>query len=56
MSFYYNPEVKFLLMKKSHETAEVLYDENQRAFKLPQTGPRPPYYANPRYEPYYPVI
>lgn len=54
MYYYYNPEVKFLLIKSADEKANVQYHEH--VFGLPVIGERPPYYTNPRYEPYYPVI
>ncbi|MGM0901126.1 hypothetical protein [Mesobacillus maritimus] len=52
----YNPEVKLLLVNQSDEKVNVRYNQNKNAFKLPKIGPRPPYYAHPRYEPYYPII
>lgn len=52
--YYYNSEVKLLLINHSNEKEEVLY--NPYTFHLPKIGPRPPYYCNPRYEQYYPVI
>ncbi|WP_425500425.1 hypothetical protein [Piscibacillus halophilus] len=54
--YYYNPEVKFLLVNHSEEMVELLYDFNSHTWEMPEIGPRPPYYDNPRYEPYYPVI
>ncbi|GAA0497847.1 hypothetical protein GCM10008986_26090 [Salinibacillus aidingensis] len=56
MQYYYNPEVKLLLINQSNEKDAVIYDENSHPFKAPKIGPRPPYYCYPRYEPYYPVI
>jgi hypothetical protein len=52
----YNPEVKLLLVNQSDRKVNVLYNQNSNPFRLPKIGPRPPYYAHPRYEPYYPVI
>ncbi|WP_010282083.1 hypothetical protein [Bacillus timonensis] len=54
MNYYYSPEVKFLLINETKELVEVSYLD--QSFELPQIGPRPPYYYNPRYEHYYPVI
>jgi len=54
--FYYNPEVIFLLMDEQGERVPVIYDEKRKPFKLPLVGPRPPYYTNPTYEKYYPII
>jgi hypothetical protein len=50
------PGVNLLLVNRSKEKVEVLYNSNSSPFKLPKIGPRPPYYCNPRCEPYYPVI
>ncbi|GHH99860.1 hypothetical protein [Neobacillus kokaensis] len=58
MQYYYqlSREAKLLLVNDSKEKEEVVYNSNQQPVKIPLIGPRPPYYANPRYEPYYPVI
>ena len=56
MKYYYNPEVKLLLVNASDEKVNVTYAFNEFPFKLPLIGPRPPYYTQPRYDPYYPVI
>ncbi|KRF54615.1 hypothetical protein ASG97_04220 [Bacillus sp. Soil745] len=56
MPYYYSEEVKWLLVEQSDEKVELLYDSNPNTFELPLIGPRPPYYYNPRYVPYYPVI
>ena len=56
MKYYYNPEVKLLLVNASDEKVNVTYAFNEFPFKLPLIGPRPPYYTQPRYEPYDPVI
>ncbi|WP_185959626.1 hypothetical protein [Lentibacillus cibarius] len=53
---YYNPEVWYLLLAQTGEKAEMRYDNNPNKWSVPVIGPRPPYYVNPRYEPYYPVI
>lgn len=55
-NFVYNPEVKLLLVNHSNEKVNVLYNQNSKPFKLPKICPRPPYYAHPRYEQYYPII
>lgn len=56
MPYYYSEEVKLLLVEQSDEKVELLYDSNPNTFELPLIGPRPPYYYNPRFVPYYPVI
>ncbi|KPH74976.1 hypothetical protein AFL42_09270 [Oceanobacillus caeni] len=56
VKYYYNPEVKYLLINQSNEKVAVFYNKNQKPFELPMIGNRPPYYCNPRYEAYYPVI
>ncbi|HWL23117.1 MAG TPA: hypothetical protein VNR38_05110 [Ureibacillus sp.] len=54
MQYYFNPQVSYLLITRSREKVAVHYGTTN--FKLPEIGPRPPYFTNPRYEPYYPVI
>jgi hypothetical protein len=56
--YYYrvNREVKLLVLNHSNEKEEIQYNSNSKPFKMPKIGPRPPYYTNPRYEPYYPKI
>jgi hypothetical protein len=49
-------EVQLLLLNLSDEKVEVVYNSNPNAFKMPKIGPRPPYFFNPRYEQYYPII
>ncbi|UOR12572.1 hypothetical protein [Halobacillus amylolyticus] len=57
MQYYqYNPEVKLLLVNHSDEKVQMLYNDNPYTWQMPKIGPRPPYYYNPRYEPYYPKI
>lgn len=56
MQYYYHPEIRLLLIPQSKEKEAILYDNNRRPWLMPKIGPRPPYYANPRYVPYYPVI
>ncbi|WP_449540171.1 hypothetical protein [Ferdinandcohnia sp. Marseille-Q9671] len=55
MHYYFSLEVKFLLMNESMERVNVLYN-NDDQFELPDIGTRPPYYYNPRYEHYYPLV
>ncbi len=55
-SFYYSPEVKLLIVNYSSEKEEVVYNHHPYSVKITQIGPRPPFYCNPRYEQYYPVI
>lgn len=52
----YNPEVTLLLINQSEEKVNVLYNNNPAPFQMPKIGPRPPYYAYPSYQQYYPVI
>ncbi|WP_276355663.1 hypothetical protein [Cohnella caldifontis] len=51
-----SPEVRFLLMGRTGEKVYVYNGANPSPFRLPKIGPRPPYYANPRYVPRYPLI
>ncbi|SDB97647.1 hypothetical protein SAMN04488112_101242 [Melghirimyces thermohalophilus] len=52
----FDPRVTLLLIHHSDEKVPLLYDENPYTWSMPKIGQRPPYYFNPRYEPYYPVI
>ncbi len=52
----YSPEVKRVLMHHSDKKEQIFYNANPHPWSMPQIGPRPPYYYNPRYEKYYPVI
>jgi hypothetical protein len=45
-----------LLITQSEEKKKMIYDSNAHKLEVPKIGPRPPYYCNPRYEQYYPVI
>ncbi len=54
--YYYNPEVKFLLASEAPEKQAVQYNADAQPLRLPTIGPRPPYYCNPKYEPYVPVL
>jgi hypothetical protein len=56
--YYYRlyREVELLLINHSDEKEEILYDSNPYAWQMPKIGPRPPYYTNPRYEQFYPLI
>ncbi|WP_199880513.1 hypothetical protein [Bacillus massiliglaciei] len=56
MEYYYNTEVKYLLINESDEKVEVQYADNAQPFKLPLIGPRPPYYCHPRYVQEFPII
>ncbi|MCU9612875.1 hypothetical protein OEV98_04840 [Caldibacillus lycopersici] len=56
MQYYYSPEVKLLLINHSNEKEQMLYDENKNLLFVPKIGPRPPFYTNPVYEHYYPII
>lgn len=55
-SYTFSEEVELLLVNDSDEKVNVLYNNNPFPFQLPKIGERPPYYWNPRYESYYPVI
>lgn len=54
--YQFSREAKLLLVDYSEEKEEIVYNSNPYAWKMPQIGPRPPYYGNPRYEQYFPVI
>jgi len=53
-NYYFNEHVKFLLINESDEKVEVAYEES--VFELPLIGPRPPFYAHPRYTEEYPLL
>lgn len=52
----FSREVQLLVINQSDEKVEVIYNDNPQPFKMPKIGPRPPYYFNPRYQQYYPII
>ncbi|GAA0615415.1 hypothetical protein GCM10009001_35890 [Virgibacillus siamensis] len=52
----YHPTVELLLINQSNEEVQLLYNTNASTWSMPKIGPRPPYYTNPRYVNYYPVI
>ncbi|UOQ84076.1 hypothetical protein [Gracilibacillus salinarum] len=54
MNYYYNPEVRYLLLSAPFAKETVRY--KQYTFNAPQITFRPPYYTNPQYVPYYPVL
>ncbi|WP_405099344.1 hypothetical protein [Oceanobacillus sp. FSL H7-0719] len=54
--YYYNPEIRLFLINHSDKKVELLYDDKPNYFFMPFIGPRPPYYCNPRYDHYYPVL
>ncbi|WP_170960218.1 hypothetical protein [Priestia megaterium] len=56
MRYYYSEEVKLLLMDGSNQTVELIYNSAAQPFLLPLLGPRLPFYVNPRYEKYLPVL
>jgi len=56
MEYYYNPEVKLLLINQTAEKDEMIYNDDEKTLKVPKIGPRPPFYIHPRYEQYYPII
>ncbi|KKB33854.1 hypothetical protein [Bacillus thermotolerans] len=45
-----------LLIHHSEEKEKLFYSPVSSPFWIPKIGPRPPYYAYPRYDPHYPVI
>ncbi|WP_019413623.1 hypothetical protein [Paenisporosarcina sp. TG20] len=55
-NYTFSEEAELLLVNHSGEKVNVLYNSNPYSFQLPKVGERPPYYWNPRYEPYYPII
>jgi len=54
VEFEFNPIVKWLLVNKSDEKVSVSYLHHD--WLLPIIATRPPFYANPQYKPYYPLI
>ncbi|WP_181397689.1 hypothetical protein [Gracilibacillus dipsosauri] len=56
MQYYYNPEVKYLLLTEAYHKEKILYAHNSKPFEAPMIGPRPPFYCNPIYQSYYPII
>jgi len=52
----FHPKVRLLLLNHSDEKVPMVYDNNPYTLSLPMIGPRPPYYTNPRYVQYDPVI
>ncbi|QTD40942.1 hypothetical protein [Sporosarcina sp. Te-1] len=55
MEYYYNPEVYYLLLTQSTQKMEIRYADNL-IVEAPEIGPRPPYFANPNYQSYVPLI
>jgi len=51
-----HPQVQMLLTNYANQKVPVYYSVNAQPFLLPQIGKRPPFYTNPVYEPYYPLI
>ncbi|SDE15145.1 hypothetical protein SAMN02799630_04826 [Paenibacillus sp. UNCCL117] len=54
LAFY--PQVHWLLLPYSKERVPLYYAFNNQPWSIPAIGPRPPYYANPRYVLNRPVI
>jgi hypothetical protein len=52
----FSREIQLLLVNHSNEKEELLYNNNPYAYQISKLGARPPYYTNPRYEQYYPII
>lgn len=55
-SYHFSREVMLLLVEHSDEKVELIYNANPYPFKMPKIRSRPPYYYNPRYKQYYPII
>jgi hypothetical protein len=51
-----SPGAELLLLPQTDEKELVLYNDNPYSYEMPKIGPRPPFYAHPRYEKEYPVI
>lgn len=51
-----HPQVQMLLVNESKQKVPVYYNTNAVPFQLPAIGQRPPYFTNPTYEPYFPLI
>ncbi|MCZ8538709.1 hypothetical protein [Psychrobacillus psychrodurans] len=51
-----NREAEVILINYSEDQVKVLYNSNSSPFLLPKIGVRPPFFYNPRYEQYYPII
>ncbi len=54
MRIQFEPEVKWLLIDQSEDKVRMKY--LQDSWLMPVIAKRPPYYTNPRYEPYYPLL
>ncbi|HWK22949.1 MAG TPA: hypothetical protein VNS08_07965 [Ureibacillus sp.] len=54
MRYYYNPQIKYLLMNQSEEKEVMKYQS--MSIIVPKVGPRPPHYIHPLYVQYYPII
>ncbi|MBY7142606.1 hypothetical protein KFZ56_05835 [Virgibacillus sp. NKC19-3] len=54
MQVEFNPSIKWLLIHQSDQKVRMEY--LQYNWMMPAIAKRPPYYTNPRYEPYYPLI
>ncbi|EQB38236.1 MULTISPECIES: hypothetical protein [Virgibacillus] len=54
MLITFHPKVTWLLIGHSEERVRMHYlDES---WSMPVIGERPPYYSNPQYKPYFPLI
>ncbi|MEK3731832.1 MULTISPECIES: hypothetical protein [Paenibacillus] len=56
MRFDFHPRARLLLVNHTNEKVQMLYNANPYTWSMPLIGARPPFYANPRYEPNYPLI
>jgi hypothetical protein len=49
-------KANLLLIRFSNKKVKIQYNSNPYTWKLPLIGLRPPFYCNPRYEHYYPIL
>lgn len=54
MNFEFRPTVKRLLRDSSQGRVRIVYLTHE--WTVPSIGHRPPYYTNPRYDAYYPLV
>ncbi|WP_372631039.1 hypothetical protein [Cohnella sp.] len=56
MIFEFDPCVRLLLVTGSNARVQMRYASNPYTWSMPEIGPRPPFYANPRYGANYPIL
>lgn len=44
MQYYYNPEVKYLLLTEAYHKEKILYAHNSKPFEAPMIGRDPPHF------------